>query len=246
MRDYFLVFLGPPGAGKSTIMSVVSSYLNQRGYKALIFYGYKRSFLSSFLETMLCKVLFGSVGKKYRLFPMFLLLRYSKEMFKHIAGLWYVLDVFGIILKNILLKFERFVRRANIILIEDYIPSIMADYMYIAHVLAGRMRLIIKYCIHVLLVLLIRDARITQGKTFLIHLDAGAKQLRNRYIKRGRPELSHEYVVFMRKALGIVCEGIALIASDTHCIKIDTSYLGIKKVASIVIREVFIKNNNVG
>ncbi len=233
---YRLVFIGPPGAGKSTIISMSAFIFRQRSCSVLTIYGCKRAYLSSLMELFLSKLMFNGLAEKYNLFPMLLLLRYARKRLGSLIDLWYLFDTFGLLLKDFIYRIKFMLGKFDVVLIEDYLPATIMDYFFIAFTIGKkRLNLIFKFCIYVLLSILIRNILSFMGKTFLVYLDASTMILKTRYIKRKRAELSERYIGFLKKFSRILCYNIASVSDKAYCISIDNSNLTRIKTVNILM-----------
>jgi len=126
-----IVFVGPPGSGKSTQMRVISSALKLcfSKYRRVVELNLKRSFLASLLERLLMLLIYGR-GSRHP-FPLELLLRGANNKVRKVAKLWFHVNTLELASRILLLT--RLAKVLGLILlIEDYVPTVVIDYAYIA------------------------------------------------------------------------------------------------------------------
>jgi len=127
-KPYLIVFLGPRGAGKSTQMRLLASALRKKGLKVRIphiktgiIFGY---LIANFLVKML-------VRKRQTKPPIMVLVEEAPCFFRKTFRLWITIDLVVVSVK-FLLGIYIPMKLGYFVLIEDYIPSIITDYIYLA------------------------------------------------------------------------------------------------------------------
>ena len=109
-----IAFLGPVGVGKSTQMKLLAKYLRSSGFRV--------------------KVTFLKVGHLWA-YPLYKLALMGWPIFrsKHLFKLWMILDIFSIFLR-FLITIWLPLKAGYVMLVEEYLPAIAADYLYIAKI----------------------------------------------------------------------------------------------------------------
>jgi len=180
-----IVFIGLPGSGKSTQMRLLSKVLESKGQKAKTLC-LKRGFIASLIERILFLLICG--GNLLYPYPLELLLRGAKDKLKRIIHLWYIINTFELYARLLSLLIMSRVCKL-VMLIEEYIPAIIIDYVYVALRLGMPINKISKY-INILI-----HSYLKVHPSRVIILAASMQELVRRWHKRGRAEYSYTYIL---------------------------------------------------
>jgi thymidylate kinase len=120
--------VGTVGAGKSTQMRLLSSVLKKRGIRVKVTFLKTGHLLSFILEIVLVKIL---VSGGQRLFPIRILIEQKPNIFKKMFKLWLILDMVSIYVRFLFTIYLP-IKMRRIVLVEEYIPAIVADHVYLA------------------------------------------------------------------------------------------------------------------
>jgi len=214
-----IVFIGPPGAGKSTQMRLLAKFLGQKAKVLNI----KRGVLASLLERALVRLIYGQHTTTY---PLPLLLHGARYTLRKIIPLWYFINTMEIIVRITLLyiiskKFKR------IFLVEDFIPAIIADYFYLQRQLNVPLTSIRRY-----ITILTKFHILTQPK--IIVLTAQRQELLRRWNIRGRSEYSTFYLSIFEKIIPLIT---TLLSKNFTPLLLDTTNMTIQDTFRILLRE---------
>lgn len=186
-----MVFVGTVGAGKSTQMELLAYRLRRKGIKTKVSTLKTNHLLSHLLTTAVQRIL---VSDERNPFTIGVLIEHRPLILKKLFRLWLVLDAFSISAK-FLWDVALPLRRGYIVLVEEYLPAIITDYVYISEavglspgVAIGAIRFLCK----------ILSSR---WFTDIIFLDARQTVLRERWELRGSPNEKAEYLQVQRTLL---------------------------------------------
>lgn len=223
-----IVFIGPPGSGKTTQIHLFSKVLNSRGKKVSVLC-LKRGFFATFLERVLVLLIYGK--NPHHLYPMETLLRGAKDKLKKIVSLWYTINTLEIVIRLLVLMVASKVFK-RIFLVEEYIPAIIADYIYIMLRLQKSITIITRD-INILIHLYLKVYPLK-----LVVLTASLKELIYRWYKRGRAEPSRIYVFVQR----VIPNLIKMLARHPNkdILIIDTTYKPIYKTQKILVQNIHV------
>ncbi|RLG83529.1 MAG: hypothetical protein DRO40_04360 [Thermoprotei archaeon] len=155
----------------------------------------KRGFIASLME----KILFLLIYDKSQLYPLYpypleRLLRGAREKFKKVVHLWYAINTFELCARILLLLIMNKICRLTL-LIEDYIPVMIADYAYVALKLGIPIDKISKH-INILIHLYFKAY-----PSKVVLLTASTRELIQRWYKRGRAECSRTYLLILQRTV---------------------------------------------
>jgi thymidylate kinase len=186
-----IVFTGTVGSGKSTHMKILYSKLKQGGFKVRIS-SLKRGHLLAFLlEGLLVKMF---AGKRKDVYPIRALLEERPTLLKRIFRLLLSLDLISIISK-FLASIYLPSRLGYIVLVEEYIPATISDYIYLSRVIDFPLRansFAINYPLRLMKLC---------GPTQIIFLDAKDDELKRRWKLRGSFDEREDYLKMQRTLL---------------------------------------------
>ncbi len=174
LKPCVIAFLGPVGSGKSTQMRLLAKDLKAMGFDVKVVQ-FKTGNLWAY---SLYRV--ASAGwpilKNRHLFKLWMILEVLAISFKFLIWIWLPL------------------KARRIILVEEYLPAIAADYLYIARINGHQpkdVRVIISY-VYKLAVLV---------PFISVFLDADNSVLKKRWKLRGTPDEKTGYISMQRKLL---------------------------------------------
>ncbi|MGD0329216.1 MAG: hypothetical protein ABSB40_02075 [Nitrososphaeria archaeon] len=123
-----LVFLGTVGVGKSTQIRLLESRLKSDGFKVRKTFLKTNHLLAYLLNIFLVELL---VKDKEHSYPIRTLIENKPELTKKILRLWLTLDLISL---SILFFLKIFIpiKRGRIVIVEEYFPAAISDYMYLA------------------------------------------------------------------------------------------------------------------
>jgi len=217
-----IVFIGPPGAGKSTQMRLLAKVLVRKAKTLII----RRGFLASLLERALVRLIYGQRTTTYLLYPLPLLLHGARSTLRKIIPLWYFINTVEVIARVILIYIisKTFKR---IFLVEDYIPTIIVDYFYLQRQLDVPQISIRRH-----ITILLKFHILTQPK--VIVLTAQRQELLRRWNIRGRGEYSTLYLSIFEKIIPLIA---TLLSKDSTHLLVDTTNMTIRETFHVLLRE---------
>lgn len=191
MKPRIIVFLGTVGSGKTTQMSLLSSYMRGQGLKVRTSFLKTGHLLAYILEVFLAKTL---AGKRKDVYPIRAIMEEKPGIFRRLFKLWVVLDVISIYIRffftiYIPIKLNYFV------LVEEYIPAIIADYIYLSKFLNQPLKTI-SFALN-----LVSRLYYLGGPAKGVYLDTDTDELRLRWRRRGTPEEKLDYLHMQRTVL---------------------------------------------
>jgi len=131
LQPRVIAFIGTVGSGKSTHMKLLYSKLKQRGLKAKAS-SLKTGHLFAFiLEILLVKMI---ANKRKDVFPIRALVEERPNLFRRIFKLWLSLDLISLTIK-FLFSIYFPLRLKHILLVEEFIPATISDYIYLARII---------------------------------------------------------------------------------------------------------------
>jgi len=222
-----LVFIGPPGSGKTTQMNLLSRILIRKGFKARVLC-VKRGFLTSIIENLLFKLIYG-VKISYP-YPLEILLRGSCEKIRVVSQLWFLINTLEITTRILLLHIATKILK-YVFLIEDHIPAIIIDYYYISLRLGIPTRRIRSYTS------LLAKTYLKAYPYRVLIFDASLKELIKRWNTRGRAEYSYTYLTLTRSLLPFIATWLSINPGET-LVFIDTTNKSISETARSVLENV--------
>jgi len=191
LQTKVIVFIGTVGSGKSTHMKLLYSKLKQKGLNTKVSF-LKTSHLFAFvLEFFLAKMLAGS---RKDVFPIRALVEEKQYIVKKIFRLWLDLDLISVVIK-FLAEIYLPLKLGYIVLVEEYIPATISDYIYLSKIIDFPLRAS-SFAINYLLKLMNLC-----GPTQIIFLDAEDNELKRRWKLRGSFDEREDYLKMQRTLL---------------------------------------------
>lgn len=215
-----IVFAGTVGAGKSTQMRFLVSMLKSRGLKVRITFIKTGHIFAHLLETLLAKML---VSRRKDVCSIRALIEYKSFIFRKLFRLWLILDMLSI---SIRFFFSVYLpsKMGQIILIEEYIPATIADYIYLAKTMNLPVKNIIFAINYMLRLLHMRNPTLT------IFLDARDSFLVERWRRRKSLNEKADYLKMQRTLLLNLSKNLS-----RNFIHIDTTNKTIKEAHRLIV-----------
>ena len=186
-----IIFIGTVGSGKSTHMRLLYSKLKQKGLKTKLSVLKSNELLASIFVILLSRIV---ASKRKDVFPIRALIEERPTLFRKILRLWLSLDIVSITLK-FLTSIYLPLRLGYIVLVEEYIPATISDYIYLSRFVNFSLKMK-SFTINYLLRLM-NLCRPTQ----IIFLDAKDDELRKRWKLRKSFDEKEDYLQMQRTLL---------------------------------------------
>lgn len=213
-----VTFAGTVGAGKSTQMRLLALMLKHKRLRVKITFIKTGHMLAYLLILLLKRVLRG----KNDVSPIRALIEYRPVVFMKLFRLWLILDMLSISARFMLAVYFPS-KMGHVILVEEYIPASIADYVYLAKTVNFPVRstfFIVNY--------MLRLHNLCRP-VLTIFLDACDSCLADRWRQRGSLREKLDYLVMQRTLLLNISKNL----SD-HFIYINTSNKTIKEVHELI------------
>ncbi|MEM3826624.1 MAG: hypothetical protein QXZ08_03580 [Nitrososphaeria archaeon] len=123
-----IIFVGTVGAGKSTQMKLLSSALKSNGLKVKVTFIKTGHILAYLLESLLARML---VAKRRDVYPIRALIEDKSFIFKKLFRFWLILDMLSVSIRFLFSVFLP-LKMGRVVLVEEYIPASIADYVYLS------------------------------------------------------------------------------------------------------------------
>jgi thymidylate kinase len=227
-RPRVIAFIGTVGSGKSTHMKILYSKLKQGGFRVWISYLKRGHLLASLLESLLAKML---AGKRKDVYPIRALLEERPTLLKRIFRLLLSLDLISIISK-FLASIYLPSRLGYIVLVEEYIPATISDYIYLGSVINSPLK-VNSFFINYLL----RLMKLC-GPIQIIFLDASNDELKRRWGLRGSHDERKDYLQMQRTLLLRMSREL----SSYGLIYIDTGVKTLTEVQKLIMTQILVKD----
>jgi thymidylate kinase len=186
-----IAFIGTVGSGKSTHMKLLYLKLKQKMLKTKTS-SLKTGHLFAFiLEVFLAKIV---ASRRKDVFPIRALIEERPTLFRRIFRLWLGLDLISITLKFFLSIYLP-LKLGYIVLVEEYIPATISDYIYLGRIVEFPLR-VNSFAVNYLL----RLMKLC-GPTQIIFLDSKNDELKRRWKLRGSFDEREDYIQMQRTLL---------------------------------------------
>jgi len=186
-----IAFVGPVGAGKSTHIRLIASRFRKNGLKVKTTSLKTNHFFASALTLILAQML---VRKRKDVSRIRALFEDKPRVFRRLFKLWLSLDVISVSLQFLLTIYLPLMVGYTV-LVEEYIPATIADYIYIAKAMGLPFRSLSSTLNSMLKLMHLG------GPTQVIFLDADADTLKFRWNCRGSLDEKSDYFSMQRSAL---------------------------------------------
>lgn len=186
-----IVFLGTVGSGKSTQMKLLASELHKKGLNVKTTSIKTNHLFAQLLTRILVYIL---VKNKKDVYPVRALIEEKPGIFRRLFKLWLILDMFSISLR-FLLTISLPTRMDCTILVEEYIPATISDYIYLSRALdipieaSSFVTMFMLKLIHL------------GGSINTVFLDAQLDTLRSRWKNRRSSDENPDYINMQRTTL---------------------------------------------
>ncbi len=186
-----LVFIGPVGVGKSTHIRLLASKFDGMGLKV------RRTSLKTnhwFARALTFSVARILSGRKRDVHYVRVLTDENPKIFKELFKLWLSLDLISVSIQFLFAIYLPLIMGYTV-LVEEYIPATIADYMYVAQTI-GLPPEAVSSAIG-----FVSKLMYSVGPTRVIFLDADTKELKLRWLSRGSSEERIDYLSMQRSIL---------------------------------------------
>lgn len=218
-----IVFVGPVGSGKSTHIRLLRLKLKQRELKTKTCFLKTGHLFAFILEVFLAKIV---AGKRRDVSPIRALVEERPRLFKRLFRLWLGLDLISITIK-FLAGIYAPLKLGYIVLVEEYIPAIISDYIYLSRIVNFPLK-VRSFTINYLLKLM------SLNPTQIIFLDAENDKLVYRWKLRRSFDEKEDYIQMQRTILLRVSKRLS-----HKFLYIDTGTKTIKETHKLVINMAF-------
>lgn len=190
LKHRLIVFVGTVGSGKSTQIKLLHLRLRQRRLRAKISFLKTGHLLAFILQVILAKML----TKRRYISPIRTLVEEKPYLFKKIFRLWIYLDLISVTI-TFLAKICLPLKLGYTVIVEEYIPAIISDYMYLSKLVKFPLKtnfFTIRYMLRLMSLC---------NPTQIIYLDAENDKLAFRWKVRRSFEEREDYIRMQRSIL---------------------------------------------
>lgn len=219
-QPQIIVFAGPVGAGKTTQMKLLASELKSNKVKVTVTFLKTGHLFAYILEITLKNIL---VGKRKDVHPIRSLIKEKPHLFRRLFKLWLILDAVSVFI-CFLLTIYLPMKMRHIVLVEEYIPATIADYIYLAQVIGLPLK-DISFAVSFMVRLLHLG-----GSIQIIFLDAYNATLKKRWNNRGSLNEKIDYLHMQRSLLLSLSKRFSSLL-----LYIDTNNKTIKEINAVII-----------
>jgi hypothetical protein len=223
-----IAVIGTVGSGKSTHMKILYSRLRRRGFKVKMSFLKTGHLFAFILEILLAKIF---TSKRINVSPIRALVEERPTLFRRIFRLWLGLDLISITLKFLIGVYLP-LRLGHIVLVEEYIPAVISDYVYLSKVIDFPLRANSFAIIYPLRLMKLC------GPIQIIFLDAKDDDLKRRWKLRGSPDERKDYLQMQRTLLLRMVREL----SSYGLIYIDTGVKTLAEVQKLIMTQILMKD----
>ena len=220
-RPRVIAFVGLVGAGKSTHIRLLASRFSKNGLKVKTASLKTNHLFASALILILTQIL---VRKRKDVYRIRALIDDKPSVFRRLFRLWLSLDVISVSLQFLLTIYLP-LTLGYTVLVEEYIPATIADYIYISKALGlpfGTHSFASKFMLK-----LMHLGRPTQ----VIFLDADADTLKSRWNRRGSSNEKSNYLYMQRSTLLSLSKKL----SSLDVLYINTTFQTIEETQGLMV-----------
>jgi len=221
-----IAFIGTVGSGKSTHMKLLYSKLKRKGLKTKMSFLKTGHLFAFILEISLAKIV---ANKRKDMFPIRALVEERPTLFRRIFRLLLGLDLISITLK-FLAGIYLPLKLGYTVLIEEYIPATISDYVYLSKIVNFPLR-VNSFAINYLLKLMNLC-----GPTQIIFLDAKNDELRIRWKLRRSLDEREDYIQMQRTLLLQISRGL----SSMNFIYINTGAKTLVETQKLIMNQLLV------
>jgi hypothetical protein len=220
-----VVFAGTVGAGKSTQMKILRRELENRKLRVKTTFIKSGHLIVNIWETLLARLL---TSNRHDVHPTTALIEERPLVLKGLFRLLVILDVFCVYLKFLITVYIP-VRIGFIVLVEEYIPATIADYVYLAKAI-GQQPIRLTFPSDLLLRLIGANTPVE-----IVFLDASDETLCFRWAKRKSFSEKKDYLHMQRTLIPLLLNSIM----PNHVLYLDTTRKTIEETNSLVLHYLF-------
>lgn len=213
------MFVGTVGAGKSTQIRLLASNLETRGFKVRTTPLKTGHLLAYLLAAALARI---AVNAKHAN-PITGLVQEKPHLFKSLFKLWLILDLLSIHARFLLTVYLP-AKMRRVVIVEEYIPAVIADYVYLTGILGFPLKES-SFALNLMLRLLYLC-----GCTQTIFLDAHNSALEKRWSNRNSLEEKSDYLQMQRNLLLSISKRFS-----SSFLYIDTSNKTIRETHDLIV-----------
>jgi len=207
-------------------MKILCSKLRRKGLKVKVNFLKTGHLFAFILEILLARIV---ASKRKDVFPIRALLEEKPTLFKRIFRLWLGLDLISITLKFLTCVYLP-LRLGYIVLVEEYIPSTVSDYVYLSRIISLPLR-VNSFSINYLLRLMNLC-----GSTQIIFLDAKNDELRIRWKLRRSLDEREDYIQMQRTLLLQISRAL----SSMNFIYINTGAKTLVEIQKLIMNQLLV------
>jgi thymidylate kinase len=185
-----IAFLGPVGAGKSTQIRLLASKLSNQGLRVKVTSLGTNELFARVLVHILTRFL---LIKRNDVFPIRGLIEDKPKIFKKLFKFWLFLDLVSVHIAYLYRVYIPTVMGYTVI-VEEYLPASIADYMYLSKALDIRSKFV-----YFVLVPILRLFYLCSPMMFF--LDTNVDELKLRWKRRGSLMEKTDYIHMQRTSL---------------------------------------------
>lgn len=190
--SFIIAFAGTVGSGKSTQMMLSAYKLKRKGLRVKTTYLKSGHLLAYLLGVILARML---TGKREDVYPVRALIEEKPGIFKKLFKLWLFFDIISVSAK-FLLNIYIPLKLGYVMLVEEYLPAIIASYIYLEDKIADQTQRLFPLALKFMFKLLSLT-----GPMLAIFLDADIDTLKSRWRGRRSPYEKQDYLQMQRSIL---------------------------------------------